>query len=70
MLSIDARGRARAILIRKLFPTALLLTVAACSPSSENGVGTETAATPAGNFDFQGWDQYLGGAHSSQFSSL
>jgi glucose dehydrogenase len=27
-------------------------------------------ATPPGNFDFVGWDQYLGGADSSQYSAL
>ena len=72
MLSIVARSRARAIPKYRLFPAAALLScaLAACSPSSENAVGTETAAAPAGNFDFQGWDQYLGGADSSQFSSL
>ncbi|HEY3518512.1 MAG TPA: PQQ-binding-like beta-propeller repeat protein, partial [Gammaproteobacteria bacterium] len=72
MLSIDANGRARATPILKLLPAAVLLAsaLAACSPSPEAAVGTETAATPAGNFDFEGWDQYLGGVDSSQFSSL
>ncbi|HET7924833.1 MAG TPA: PQQ-binding-like beta-propeller repeat protein, partial [Rhodanobacteraceae bacterium] len=72
MLSIDLSARARATPIRKLLPAAVLLAsaLAACSPSSEDAVGTETAAAPAGNFDFEGWDQYLGGADSSQFSSL
>jgi quinoprotein glucose dehydrogenase len=72
MLSIVAQDRVRAIPIHKLFPAAVLLSfaVVACSPSSENSAGTDTAAAPAGNFDFEGWDQYLGGADSSQFSSL
>ena len=44
--------------------------LAACSPSSERPRETAAAAGPAGKFDFEGWDQYLGGADSSQFSSL
>ena len=46
-----------------------VLGLAACTPSTEESA-TETAATPSGNFDFAGWDQYLGGADSSQYSSL
>ena len=72
MLSIDLSSRARATPILKLLPAAVLsaLALAACSPAPEAAVGTEIAAGPAGNFDFEGWDQYLGGADSSQFSSL
>jgi glucose dehydrogenase len=48
---------------------ATLLCLAACSRGPE-----ETPAPPApvasGNFDFAGWDQYLGGADSSQYSAL
>ena len=42
----------------------------ACTPPSDDA--TETATTPiaAGKFDFADWDQYLGGADSSQYSSL
>jgi glucose dehydrogenase len=46
--------------------------LAACSPPAPPGEATSSAspaATP-GKFDFEGWDQYLGGADSSQFSSL
>jgi len=46
-----------------------MLGLAACTPSTEESA-TEAAATPAGNFDFEAWDQYLGGADSSQYSSL
>jgi quinoprotein glucose dehydrogenase len=46
-----------------------VLSLSACSPGTE-GPATGTAAAPAGNFDFVGWDQYLGGADSSQYSSL
>src|SRR5688572_25797553 len=46
-----------------------MLGLAACTPSTEESAAT-TAATPAGNFDFEAWDQYLGGADSSQYSSL
>jgi glucose dehydrogenase len=34
------------------------------------GCNREPPAAPAGNFDFVGWDQYLGGADSSQYSAL
>ena len=48
---------------------ALLLALTACSRGPD-----ESASTPApavtGNFDFVGWDQYLGGVDSSQYSSL
>jgi quinoprotein glucose dehydrogenase len=44
------------------------LALAACTPSTEESA-TQTTAAP-GNFDFAGWDQYLGGADSSQYSSL
>ena len=49
MLSIVARSRARAMPIHGLFPAAALLScaLAACSPSSQDAVGTETAAAPA-----------------------
>jgi glucose dehydrogenase len=72
MLSIDLTGRARATPLRNLVPAAELLAAAltACSPSPDEGAGTDAATAPAGNFDFEGWDQYLGGADSSQYSSL
>jgi glucose dehydrogenase len=72
MVSIDFRGRVRAMPLRKLLPAAALIAGAltACSPSPDEGAATDTAAVPAGNFDFEGWDQYLGGADSSQYSSL
>ena len=55
MLSIDLSGRARATPILKLLPAAVLASaLAACSPGPEAAVGTETAAGPAGNFDFEG----------------
>jgi glucose dehydrogenase len=72
MLSIGHKRRARTTPIRNLGPAALLLAagLAACSPSPEESVSVDAAATPPGNFDFEGWDQYLGGADSSQYSSL
>ncbi len=70
MLSIEFTGRARAMPIIGLLPTAVLLAagLVACTPDESAAVAT--AATPAGNFDFEGWDSYLGGADSSQYSSL
>ena len=44
--------------------------MSACSPSTEETTAAAAATAPAGNFDFEGWDQYLGGADSSQYSSL
>jgi glucose dehydrogenase len=72
MLSIDNKRRARTTPIRVLGPAAVLLAagLAACSPSSEGDAAVDAAAAPSGNFDFEGWDAYLGGADSSQYSSL
>ena len=72
MLSIDHKRRARTTPIRNLGLAAVLLAVglAACSPSSEDSASVDAAATPSGKFDFEGWDAYLGGADSSQYSSL
>jgi quinoprotein glucose dehydrogenase len=42
----------------------------ACTPPSDEATETATAQVAAGKFDFAGWDQYLGGADSSQYSSL
>jgi quinoprotein glucose dehydrogenase len=64
------RGRAAAGPSVNVWPAAaaLGLALAACTPAPEESPAA-TAAT-AGNFDFAGWDQYLGGADSSQYSSL
>ncbi len=70
MLSFNDRAGARTLPLRRLLPLAMLL--AACSPSSEEGTAADAsaAAAPSGSFDFEGWDSYLGGADSSQYSSL
>jgi quinoprotein glucose dehydrogenase len=70
MLSIDDSGSARTMPPLKVCAAAILIAtaLAACSPSTEEAPGT--AAVAPGNFDFEGWDQYLGGADSSQYSSL
>ncbi len=72
MLSINDKRRARTTPIRTLAAAAVLLAagLAACSPSSDEGARVNAAAAPPGNFDFEGWDAYLGGADSSQYSSL
>lgn len=45
--------------------------LAACSRAPEDDAAPPTAASaPTGAFDFEGWDQYLGGTDSSQYSSL
>jgi quinoprotein glucose dehydrogenase len=48
----------------------LAVGLAACTPGSEDTSVTAAAAAAAGDFDFEGWDAYLGGADSSQYSSL
>jgi quinoprotein glucose dehydrogenase len=45
--------------------------LAACSRSEAPDSASQSAgAATAGKFDFEGWDQYLGGVDSSQYSSL
>ncbi len=63
-------GRVDSTSIRSLVPALLLVAVSACSPPAEEANPTLAAAASSGNFDFEGWDQYLGGADSSQYSSL
>jgi glucose dehydrogenase len=72
MLSINDKRRARTTRIRNSGSAAALLAaaLAACSPSSEESAAVDAVAPPSGKFDFEGWDQYLGGADSSQYSSL
>ena len=58
---------------RPLIPVTLALVSAACATAqSDVAPASASAATaaPAGNFDFRGWDAYLGGSDSSQYSSL
>jgi len=64
------QGRAAARPIVKVLPACLALVFAltACTPAADET--TSAAASPSGKFDFEGWDQYLGGADSSQYSSL
>ena len=69
MLSFNDRRRARAMPLRKLLPLAVLGWPPARHPPTRVR-RVDAAAAPAGNFDFEGWDAYLGGADSSQYSSL
>jgi quinoprotein glucose dehydrogenase len=70
MLSKKIHGRVAATPLRSFVSGALLvLAVSACSPQAEEAK-TAAANAPQGNFDFEAWDQYLGGADSSQYSSL
>jgi glucose dehydrogenase len=62
---------------RRLAPTlilaALALAAAACTsvPASSGAEPVAAAsALPRENFDYRGWDAYLGGAESSQYSAL
>jgi quinoprotein glucose dehydrogenase len=47
-----------------------LLCLGACSKSPSPSANAPPAPAATGNFDFAGWDQYLGGVDSSQYSSL
>jgi quinoprotein glucose dehydrogenase len=49
---------------------AAALALAACTKPPDNAAPKAAAPAPTGNFDFAGWDQYLGGVDSSQYSSL
>ena len=46
--------------------SSLSLSLAACATTP----GAETASLPAEDFDYVGWDQYLGGPDSAQYSAL
>ncbi len=47
----------------------LALAAAACTANS-GGPASASSAVPAESFDYVGWDAYLGGAESSQYSAL
>jgi len=52
-----------------LLPAALAL-LAAAPATAQSGTTPPAAALPRENFDYTGWDAYLGGSESSQYSSL
>ena len=72
MLEIYTAARARAVRTqRSAIAVTLTVCLAACTPAGDEAASNSAgAATAAGKFDFAGWDQYLGGADSSQYSSL
>jgi quinoprotein glucose dehydrogenase len=72
MLETILKGRARATPSARLSPAAAVLTLVltACTPPADETVVAAEGLTSAGKFDFASWDQYLGGADSSQYSSL
>lgn len=59
-------------LLRALVPASIVLVSAGCTTASDAGAAAtaSTAPLPRENFDYRGWDAYLGGAESSQFSAL
>ena len=68
--STGAAGFARRAMRAAAIST-LALAAAACTTAGGTGVAVSAdAAVPAGNFDFVGWDGYLGGGDSSQYSAL
>ena len=57
--------------LRPLIPASLALVSAACATAQTTTVAPTPGQPQArGQFDFKGWDSYLGGSDSSQFSSL
>lgn len=56
---------------RPLIPASLALVAAVGASSAQAQEAASTRpANPTGQFDFVGWDAYLGGSDSSQFSAL
>jgi quinoprotein glucose dehydrogenase len=70
----SCRRRALRAACRPLIPAALALAFATGLPTAawaQDGAPLPVPASAAkGQFDFKGWDAYLGGSDSSQFSSL
>ena len=65
------RRKAFGRIARPLIPATLALLSAACATTAtEDGPASASAAQAKGDFDFVGWDAYLGGSDSSQFSAL
>jgi len=74
-------GAPRRPVVRLLLATSLGALLAACSTTTSGGAPGDNArvvgaqarqaeALPAEDFDYVGWDAYLGGGESSQYSSL
>ncbi len=57
-------------LARAVIPASAALLSAACATAQDAAPVTAGAALPQENFDYTGWDAYLGGSESSQFSAL
>ncbi len=57
-------------LARAVIPASVALLSAACATAQDAAPVTAGAALPQENFDYTGWDAYLGGSESSQFSAL
>lgn len=71
-LSSRAKSYRRIALTRVLWPLVpASLALAAVGASAQDGAPLPVPASAAkGQFDFKGWDAYLGGSDSSQFSAL
>jgi glucose dehydrogenase len=58
------------LISRLAFALAAALPLAACATAGAGAGSSAAAASAAAPFDYAGWDSYLGGADSSQYSSL
>jgi quinoprotein glucose dehydrogenase len=72
MARAKSNRRKIGFLLRALFPASIALVSAGCTtaPDAGGGATASTAPLPLENFDYRGWDAYLGGAESSQYSAL
>ena len=66
------RRNAVSRLARSLIPVSVALVSAACATaqSADAPAAASSSELPRENFDYRGWDAYLGGPESSQYSAL
>ncbi len=67
--TVSFRRKALVRIARPLIPASLALFSAACATTATNQEPT-AASLPHERFDYVGWDAYLGGSESSQYTAL
>src|SRR5688500_11219205 len=67
-----AYSKPRGRLARALAAASIALVSAGCATAQDAGGAptTSAASLPREDFDYRGWDAYVGGAESSQYSAL